>query len=278
MLTAIILCHPQSADLLSRQCSRDQSVRCLRLSCGTTTVKDADLSEAGDFFPTYASWNSVLFETSVILTTWEHADCLFGTGDVAFIHSDIVPHFELSDIWGRVRNWLQEDNKRSIGLTAPVTFQGLWDDWLVPGDVLFTPARDPMQLHCFDNNIHVWDYLKHYDLDIYEWAMDCQPRLIYSHQFACSRQTFDYLGQRLYDVASRLKLQDAGFWTPHLFERLIALYLARYGGEPVLTTAFWHHSSSGAFGPGALNLYGPRAFRYYKICSRSNHKLQCKQL
>src|SRR4051812_25431073 len=85
---------------------------------------------------------------------------------------------------------------------------------------------------------------------------------------ACSRKTFDELGSRLYAVAHRLRLQDAGFWTPHMFERFIALYLAKIGGPPVLSTCFWHYSSSGAFGPGELSLYGPRPRRYYRLATR----------
>jgi hypothetical protein len=235
-------------------------------------MKGVDLSEAADFYPTYAPWNSALFETSVILTVWEHADDLIGQNDVAIIHSDINLHFKAAETWKKVAGWLKEKPGRAVGLTAPSSAQGLWDDWLIPESVPYRPEFDPMKLHSFDHGIRVWDYIKTYDQDIYEWAMDEQPRLVYSHQFACSRKTFDELGHRLYTIAQKLRLRDIGFWTPHMFERLIALYLAKTGGPPVLSTCFWHYSSSGAFGPGELSLYGPRPRRYYRLATRWNRQ------
>jgi hypothetical protein len=233
-------------------------------------MKDVDLSEAGDFFPTYASWNSILFETSVIMTIWEHADELIGTDNVAIIHSDINLHFKPGETWRKVVGWLKEVPGRALGLTAPASHINIWDDWLIPQQALFVPKCDPMKLHSFDHGIHVWDQIKNYDADIYDWAMAEQPRLVYSHQFVCNRATFDALGQQLYRIAHRVRLQDSGFWTPHVFERLIALYLAKIGGPPLLTTCFWHYSSSGAFGPGDLSLYGPRPRKYYRLVTRYN--------
>lgn len=270
MIRAIMLCHPQSVDLLPKSAFNTKYAKCTRIACGTSSMKDVDFSESNDFFPTYASWNSALFETSVILTVWEHADELIGDDDVAIIHSDITLHFKAAETWKKVQSWLREDKKRAVGLTAPSSFMHAWDDWLIPKDVPFVPKFDPYKLHSFDHGIRVWDFIKIYDHDTYTWAMDTQPRLVYSHQFACTRPTFDHLGGKLYEVAHRLRLQDVGFWTPHMFERLIALYLARYGGEPVLSTCFWHVSSSGAFGPGELSLYGPRPRRYYKLRTRWN--------
>jgi hypothetical protein len=271
-IKAIMLLHPQSADLLSKQAFRTKYAECLRISCGTTKVEGADLSEAGDFFPTYASWNSALFETSVILTIWEHADHLIGGDHVAIIHSDIRPHFRVGETWRRIHKSLDKNPSSSLALTIPVTHEGLWDDWLVPNDRLLIPNNDPYKIHCFDNNILVWDIIKRYDADIHDWAFDTQPQMIYSHQFACSRETFDYLGNKLYDVASRLRLRDIGFWTPHVFERLIALYLA-HRGKPILTTAFLHYQSSGVYGPGDHSLYGPRPLRFYHTVTRANSKI-----
>ena len=264
-MKAIILCHPQSSDELTDGVF-NESVQPIRISCGTTKIADVDLSESSDFFPTYASWNSCLFETSVILTIWEHADQLIDDDCVAIMHTDIELHSDVDETWEKI---IQGASKSSIGLTAPIRFRGIWNDWLIPDDALCTPADDPFYRHAFDNKIHVWDYIKKYDRDIFDFAMDTQPRLIYSHQFACSRSMFDILGSRLYKVASKLRLRDVGFWTPHMFERLIALYLAQHD-EVVLTTAFWHHASSGISGPGEQNLYGPRPFRYYRIMPRAN--------
>lgn len=270
MIKAFVLLHPQSADLVSKRIFNTKYVDSLRISCGTSKIKTADLSEAGDFFPTYASWNSALFETSVILTIWEHADQLIGNNNIAIIHSDVEMHFKIAETWKKIDESLNKNPTSSIGLTIPVSYNGLWDEWLVPDDTLFTPDYDPYKIHCFDNGIFVWDMIKQYDYDIYDWAFDTKPKMIYSHQFACSRQTFDYLGNKLYDIASKLRFRDIGLWTPHMFERLIALYLAKYG-EPILTTAFLHYQSSGVFGPGDHNLYGPRPIRYYHTITRANH-------
>ncbi len=267
---AFVLCHPQSRDLVNKNVF--DSIKCSRISCGTSYVPGVDLSESNDFFPTYASWNSALFETSVILTIWEHIEQLSASDNVAIMHSDVIPHFSAKEIWEKVNGWLSESPKRAVGLTAPAAFTHSWDDWLIPENVPFIPKCDPMQLHSFESSINVWDFIKTYDFDIYSWAMDTQPRLIYSHQFACSREAFNNLGSKLYNIVHRMRLQDVGFWTPHVFERLIALYLAKFGGSPILSTAFWHVSSSSVFGPGQFSLYGPRPRRYYKMRTKWNLK------
>lgn len=277
MIKAILLLHPQSADLLPRNVFRSKLVQAISISCGATKVKDADLSEAADFFPTYASWNSALFETSIILTVWEHANNLIGNANVAFLHTDIRPHFNAPDIWRRVAKQLEKHPDSSIALTAPIAYQSLWSDWIVKEEANLIPNNDPYKIHCFDNGIFVWDIIREYDPDIYDWAFDTQPKMIYSHQFACSRSTLDYLGDKLSNIVSRLRLRDVGFWTPHVFERLIALYLA-YRGDPVLTTAFWHYQSSGIYGPGDHNLYGPRPIRYYKVKKGREVKAQSHAL
>jgi hypothetical protein len=267
MIKTILLMHPQSVDLLPRKVFRSKLVDYVSISCGTSKVADAHLSEAADFFPTYASWNSALFETSMILTVWEHADNIVGDNNVAFLHTDVQPHFKASDIWKRIDTHLAKHENSSIAITAPNAYQGLWDDWIVKDSDFMIPKNDPYKVHCFDNGVFVWDIIRQYDNDIYEWAFDCQPQMIYGHQFACTRQTLDYLGLKLSDITNRLRLRDVGFWTPHVFERLIALYLA-YRGEPLLTTAFWHYQSSGIYGPGDHSLYGPRPVRYYKVNRR----------
>jgi len=266
MIRAIVLMHPQSADLLPKDVFKSKLVKSIGISCGASKVPGADLSEAADFFPTYASWNSALFETSIILTVWEHADNLISNDHVAFLHTDIRPHFKASEIWSKIHKQLDAEPDSSLALTAPLGYQGLWNDWLVRESAKLIPKNDPYKIHCFDNGIFVWDIIKKYDPDIYEWAFDTQPNMIYSHQFACSRSTLNYLGNKLTSVVSKLRLTDVGFWTPHVFERLIALYLA-YKGRPILTTAFWHYQSSGVYGPGHHNLYGPRPIRYYKVKS-----------
>lgn len=269
MICVVALSHPSSVDLLTESLFNSSLVRCVRVSCGTTKVPTADYSESSDFFPSYASWNSVLFETSVILTIWEHADQLIKDDHVAIIHTDITQNHKPSTIWRRVYGWLNSNPDRPIGLTIPTNLAYTFDGLVIPSDFKLTPSTDPMHTFPFDNDVHVWEYIRKYDNEAYEWAMDTDPQLIYSHQFACSRAVFDYLGNKLYNVANRLRLQDCGFWTPHMFERLIAIYLAQKH-PPQLTTAFLHHSSSGPSGPGSQTLYGPRGMKFYKLCTRAN--------
>jgi hypothetical protein len=271
VIKAIILGHPQSKNLLARRVFSSKRVEAIKIACGTTVVEGADYRESSDFYPTYASYNSCLFETSVILTVWEHADELIGNDNVLVMHTDVTPHYKPAYTWKKLESDLTLN--RPIGITMPVAYKGMYDEWEVTNTANFTPKMDPMRIHAFDHKIHVWEYIKRYDADIYEYGMDVNPKMIYSHQFACNRATFDVLGSKLMDVVCRLRLGDIGFWTPHMFERLIALYLAKHGGEPILTTAFWHYSSSGAFGPGDLSLYGPRGFKHYKTVSRiiNNH-------
>lgn len=268
MIKAVILCHPSSKSLLNNKYVNNDMVKPIRISCGTTKIKNVHFSEAADFFPTYASLNSALFETSVILTVWEHADQLIGNNHVAILHTDIVPSLPTKQIWGNVLNSINNNHDNVIGMTMPQHYNGMIDDWIVQDNIRLNAKNDPMLLTAFDNNIHVWEFIKRYDYDTYQWCMDTDPRMIYSHQFACSRKIFDKLGSLLINIVNKLRLSDIGLWTPHMFERLIALYLAKIG-NPIITRSFWHFSSSGAFGPGHHNLYGPRGRKYYNICSRT---------
>lgn len=272
MIKAVILCHPQSKNLLKKDFITSQDdVESIKIACGTTKPNNVDFYEANDFFPNYASWNSALFETSVLLTVWEHADVLIGDNHVALLHTDIKHHTKPRDTWKYLNNLINQNADRPVGLTVNIAYKSVWKQMEVPESVkIFTPKYDPMCLHPFDNNIRVWDFIKKYDIDLYEWAFDVNPRLIYSHQFLTSRKNFDILGNKLSSIVNKLRLSDVGLWTPHVFERLIALYLAKID-NPILTTAFLHYSSSGIHGPGSFTLYGPRAIKYYKINSRLNN-------
>jgi hypothetical protein len=265
-IKAIILCHPQSKDLLTKS-AFDSTVDPIRIACGMTKPKKCKYSESNDFFPTYASLNSCLFESSVILTVWEHAQELIGDNHVAIMHTDIIPHYEASITWGNIIKALEENPNRSLSITAASYYQNIWEDWEIQDDRMFRPNRDPLFVHSYDNNINVWKIIKYYDPEAYDYAFNNNIKMIYSHQFACSRETFDYLGYKLKSVIERLSINDIGLWTPHVLERLIAIYLAQRS-EPMLTTAFWHFYSSGSKGPGDLNLYGPRPFKYYRVSSR----------
>ena len=269
MIHAIMLMHPQSANLLA-DVYDNEYVRYTKIACGTTKVSDADLFESSSFFPNYASWNSALFETSVILTAWEHADSLIGDDHIAIIHSDLTINSKHSNPWGRIHKTLDANPDVAIGLTAPIGHKDYLTEELIPDNLCNRPQTDPMMICEFDNNIRVWDYIKKYDGDLYDWAIATNPIMIYAHQFAVSRKTFDVLGHKLYSILHKMRLTDCGLWTPHVFERLIALYLTRYGGQPIMTTAFWHHVSSRCNDSENLSLYGPRPFRYYRTCSRWN--------
>ncbi len=268
MIKAVVLHHPQSICLLRKSAFKPVIVSDINISCGTTRSKRAELSEANDFFPSYAAWNSSLFETSVILTVWEHADALIGDSNVAFLHTDVTPHFLPHKIWNKLDRSLTKNPMVPIGLTIPHSMRQIWDGPVISNPASFKPKFDWMFTHDFDNNINVWEYIKKYDNEIYQWALDTQPVMIYSHQFACSRKLFDILGSKLSEITNKLLLRDVGFWTPHLFERLISLYLVKYGSDPILTTYFLHHASSGVMGPGNLSLYGPRPLKHYKTTRR----------
>lgn len=266
MIKAFVLCHPQSKDMVPKTAFNSKLVQSTRIACGTTRPNNVDVYESNDFFPNYASLNSCLFESSVILTIWEHADELIGNNHVAIMHTDVMPHFKPSITWGNLQKDL-DSTGRPISIAVANAYRSVWNDWLAPDNVPFTPSKDPLALHDFDVDINVWNIIKRYEPDIYEYAFDVNPKLIYSHQFACTREVFDYLGYKLKSVIERLRLNDIGFWTPHVMERLIALFLAQKA-DPIITTAFWHYYSSNSKGPGDLSLYGPRPFKYYQIGSR----------
>lgn len=264
MTKAFVLAHPQSADYINDGYF-NTDVETIKISCGTTKVSDAMYSEANDFFPTYASWNSALFETSVILTIWEHADELIGNDNIAILHTDIIKNCAADVTWNKLHSLVNDET--SVGLVVGQNYNGVLSDFIVPDNVRFFPENDPMFLHAFDPGVYIWDFIKKYDPDIYDFAFSVNPRLIYSHQFLCTRKVFDELGFRLMMIARRLTFNDVSLWMPHVFERLIALYLAKLS-TPILTTAFWHSSSSGIHGPGEHNLYGPRGRRFFNIKPR----------
>ena len=267
MIKTFMLMHPQSAEIVSKKAFRSKYVDLTKISCGTTKMAGCDMSEASDFHPTYASLNSCFFETSVILTIWEHAEELIGDNHVAILHSDVDINGKAGVTWKKLNSSLDKNPDRPIALTIPNTFSGLWKEWMVPENNMLKPKYDPYNIHCFDNGIFVWDLIKKYDSDLFDWAFGEQPEMIYAHQFACTRQAFEILGQSLYKIVKNLKVSDIGFWTPHMFERMIALYLAKYG-KPILTTAFLHYQSSGVYGPGDHSLYGPRPIKYYHTVNK----------
>lgn len=265
MIKSVVLCHPSSKNILRDSVFRSKIVDKVKISCGVSRTKYSDFCEGNDFNPTYAAWNSCLFESSVIMTVWEHADTLIGNDDVAILHTDVQPHFTPYKMWRKISSSIKDGN--IVGLTIPYAYMGAVDDWIMPENIALDVRNDPMLKHAFDIGINVWDFIKKYDYDIYSYALDENPCIVFSHQFACSRKHFDELGYKLSKIIRNLRLQDTGFWTPHMFERLIGLYLSKISSVE-LTTAFWHHSSSGTFGPGENILYGPKGVKFYRTRMR----------
>lgn len=258
------LLHPQSRDYLDEIFDP----RIIRISCGLNNNPKADYQEANDFYPTYASLNSVLFETSVILTIWEHVNELVDSEDIiGFIHTDVRLNKNLDEIEANIKDLVKQDI--SVGLTMPVGYKTTITEFWVPDGTSFRMLSDPYMNNAFDAGIFVWDFIKKYDRNLFEWGMETNPTMIYSHQFACSQNIFNELGYRLTKLVRNLNLSDIGLWVPHVFERYIALTLANLSKEIKLSTALWHSSSSGHSGPGELSLYGPRPRKFYRLTSRS---------
>lgn len=258
MIDLFILCHPQSPDLLDNEWF--EPVHPQRIACGFTKHPEA-LSEANDFQPSRASWNSILFETSVLLTVAEHLDEICTTDYIGFIHTDIELHLPPVATWGSISKLLLEGN--SVGISTGegyrAAMEGIFDNPLE-----LTANRDPLIKTPFEPGIMVWDIIKTYDPGIAEWADSNNPLMIYGHQFCCHREVFRAAASRMLQIVSQLRLCDIGIWTPHVCERLWALYLANIGSTK-LVNAFWHKQASGHSGPGEYNLYGPRGFTYFKL-------------
>lgn len=261
-MKCFVLLHPQSKQLINYNESFTSEVDVAKVSCGTTVVEGCDFSEARDFWPNYASWNSALFETSVILTVWKHIDKLI-TDQVAFLHSDVEINYDKGYTWDNIRKLANETN---IGLTSPIIFKNSFNEFVIR-DQRLHPKNDPMFESDFDFGINIWDYIKKYDHDMYDWAVNTQPQLIYAHQFACNKEVFYGLGEYLMNIVNMVKLNECGLWTPHIFERLIGLYLTKYS-QSINTTAFWHHQSSGF---GDNKLYGHRPVMYYSTARHYQH-------
>lgn len=234
-------------------------VEFIKISCGTSKVLDVDLSEANDFYPTYASLNSALFESSVILTVWKHADELLGDSDVMFLHTDIMPNHDMTAIFDNVKANIKDHN---IGMTISCEHKKIFPSLNIANHPIFTIDSDSMMSCEFDSGINVWDLINRYDYEAFQYVMNNKPQMIYSHQFACNREEFDRLGTKLNAVVEKMKFSDVGLWTPHVFERLIGIYLSH---NALLTSSFMHYASSSGVGSGDHKLYGPRPRKYYKI-------------
>jgi hypothetical protein len=261
-----LLYHPQSSVDIPSEFAACPDWRVWRVACGMARHEQADYSEANDFHPNYASRNSAIFETSVILTMWEHADAVFGDDPVCFLHTDVVPRYTLGDTIAKLRQFALDG--QTVGLTVYTDAARLWAETTLPDDHHLRARNDSMIRSPFSAGINVWELLKRHAPDDYQWAMDENPQMVYGHQFMCPRPVFDSLGARLLDFTNRLRLSDVGLWTPHVCERLIAIHLARHSKSVVLSTLFLHRGASSATGPGSYALYGIKGYRHYRTISR----------
>lgn len=238
------------------------------MNCGLTHSYKNGIRET-DCFPNYASYNSILFETSCILTAWEHMDDMFDDSPIMVLHTDIMSKFKFSD----TLDYLEQFDTFACGLTVPSYHADKHDSLIIQDTVNYKCSVDPWRLMHFDGIIDIWELIKIIDPEAWEFGINTDPVMIYSHQFAASRDVFDRLGYKLCQLVTQLKLGQCGLWTPHVFERIIALRLAMEC-DPKLLASFSHNSSSGPIGLGALTLYGPRPYKYLKLHSRVfDHKL-----
>lgn len=234
----------------------------IHLNVGINNAFPGGLRESSDFFPSYACYNSVLFESSAILTVWEHSESLFIPGPVIISHTDVTPMFDFSEFERILPN-----GRFSIGTTIPSYIIEKYDELMID-PTNFSFRLDPWHIAQFDGYLDVWDLIEKLDPVAAEWALDNDPYMIYSHQFCVDRETFENLGSQLYDIVMPIRLEQCGLWTAHVFERIIAIRLAMMN-TPILTSMFSHLSSSGPKGPGSLTLYGPRAYKHFRMFSKS---------
>ena len=263
MIEIFINTHPSTYDCLDMSVFKNDSVRARRIACGMTKPKEFDLSEVSDFFPSYASLNSSIFESSIILTVWEHIETLCKGNYIGFLHTDIKPFFNIKVLWKNLLDDLA-CGTTSLGVSFPSEYESAQQsEWLLKEEYILRPSIDPMFHNRFDLEKSIWDIIKRIDADIYEFAMSKNPDMIYSHMFMTSMNTFDKLGMRLRHALEKLSAAELGLWTPHLFERLVGLYLANISNVKNVC-AFTHYAGSSPLKPSAFALYGSRAYKHYK--------------
>lgn len=261
-MNIVFLHHNNSLNLIRLKDFRSRRANIIHINCGLTHAYRDGYRES-DFFPGYASYNSILFESSCILTVWEHAQDLFDDSPVMILHTDIIPKFRVVETF----DYLEHFDKFACGLTVPSYHADKYGQLVIEDTDEYRASLDPWHLMKFDGIVDVWDLIKVIDPEAWEFAMDTDPVMIYSHQFAASRDVFDKLGYKLCQLVTQLKLGQCGLWTPHVFERIIAIRLAMEV-DPILTASFSHQSSSGPKGEGALTLYGPRPHKFLRLRSR----------
>lgn len=238
----------------------------ININVGVNNSFKSGYRESSDFHPTYACYNSILFESSCILTVWEHSDSLFKDGPIIISHTDVIPRFKFQELLDII-----DGPRYSVGTTIPSYIVDKYDSLVIDGSE-FRYSLDPWQITEFDGYIDIWGLIERIDPEAAYWALQNDPRMIYSHQFMIDRESFEILGEQLRKIVMPMKLEDCGLWSAHVFERIIAIRLAMLN-KPVLTSFFSHLSSSGPRGPGGMTLYGPRSYKHFKMFSKSiNHR------
>jgi hypothetical protein len=212
----------------------------------------ADYIAKSDFYPTYSAWNSAIGYASTILTVWEHADQLIGNDYVAFLDGQSRMQRSADETWKTLLDIIDEDT--SIGITSYNCFDGSFKSLVLPDDFCY---HDVFSENTFDVNVHIWDMIKKYDIDAYNFAIESKPKIILNNQFMCTRQVLDVLGYKLLLVIEKMKVRDIGMWTEKFVERLLGIYLAQLTVS-VYTTAFWSDRKESAIKPSRFLSVRPK--------------------
>jgi hypothetical protein len=261
MLNLVFLHHPHSPYLIKKFDFRSNRIKQLHLSCGYTNSKKSSLREC-DLFPNYASYNSILFETSCILSVWEHLPEMFPTGNIAFLHTDVIRRFNFLEILNRMPG----NDEFAFGLTIPESHTEFVKSFEIENEDNYRYSLDPWHASKFDGVVDILELLRIIDAESWEFANDTNPIMIYGHQFAVSRRIFEEVAYEIAGIVNNLRLGQCGIWTPHVFERIWAIRLAMKV-RPTLFSPLIHKLNSGSTKSSNQN-YGIRSFKYLKMRSR----------
>lgn len=260
MLNIVFLHHPHSLNLIRYKDFRSRRINKIHLNCGFTNSFRDGIRES-DLFPSYASHNSILFETSCILSVWEHVDEMLIDGPIAFLHTDIIPQHNIID----VIEFISNIESFACGLVIP-EHHDVGDSLQINNTDFYRYSMDPWHITKFDGIVDIIDLLRIVDSEAWEFANDTNPIMIYGHQFAVSRNIFNKVSLDIANIVSRMRIGQCGLWTPHVFERIWAIRFAMEI-EPILLSAFSHKLSSGSRESDTQH-YGIRPFKYMRTKSR----------
>lgn len=269
MIDLFILSHASTYDCLDMSIFQTKDIQARRIACGLSKpTKEYDLSEVSDFFPSYASLNSSIFESSIILTVWEHLEALCKGSHIGFLHTDIKPFYKKNELWNNIKRDLK-DPQVTLGISFPLEYENAqFNTWDLDGRFVLKPSVDPMLHNRFDLEKSIWDVIRRIDPSIYDFAMSSDPPMIYSHMFITTLRTFQSLGARLRNALEKLSAAELGLWTPHLFERLVGIYLSHLSVVKNVC-AFKHYAGSSPLKPSSFSLYGSRSYKHYKTSRKT---------